>query len=130
MRSGAERPVGEDSAGMDKGMDAMVRTLAVTFSPSAPSPRVAPCVSWPFSYVSATATPSIFGSTVIRGRKAASPNCASSPRTHRSYQDFSSPASNAFPRDSMATGWRTRSNRSSGAAPVRCVGESSVTRSG
>jgi len=41
----------------------MVLRLAVTSSPVRPSPRVAPWVNRPFSYVSVTASPSSFGST-------------------------------------------------------------------
>ena len=40
----------------------MVRRLAVTSSPTSPSPRVAPRTKTPFSYTSEIARPSIFGS--------------------------------------------------------------------
>ena len=38
-----------DSTGMDRGIEKIVRTLLVMFSPSAPSPRVAPSTSLPLS---------------------------------------------------------------------------------
>jgi hypothetical protein len=43
----------------------IVRRFWVTFSPTIPLPRVAPCTKAPFSYTSATARPSIFGSQTI-----------------------------------------------------------------
>ncbi len=49
------------------GTPLIVRTLAVTSSPTRPSPRVIACVRWPPSYTSAIATPSTFSSQVRRG---------------------------------------------------------------
>ncbi|GJD17990.1 hypothetical protein RIVM261_029460 [Rivularia sp. IAM M-261] len=45
-----------------KGMERIVRTFCVMSSPVTPSPRVAPRVNIPFSYVKASALPSIFSS--------------------------------------------------------------------
>src|SRR5205085_1820276 len=55
-----------------RGTILMVRRFAVTSSPVRPSPRVAPCTSRPFSYLSVTASPSSFGSTTYR--RGSSPN--------------------------------------------------------
>ncbi|MNV70096.1 hypothetical protein D3C71_1630380 [compost metagenome] len=44
------------------GMLRTVRTLALMSSPVVPSPRVAPCTSWPSRYNKLTARPSSLGS--------------------------------------------------------------------
>ena len=48
-----------------KGTSRTLRTLAVMFSPTRPSPRVAARSNWPFVYVSAIPDPSILSSQVI-----------------------------------------------------------------
>ena len=60
-------PMASSSAGGSStisrsGTAGMVRKLDVMSSPTSPSPLVAPCVSSPFSYRSATAMPSILSS--------------------------------------------------------------------
>ena len=47
-----------------KGIDLILLTLLVIFSPSFPSPRVAAFFSKPFSYFKAIAFPSIFNSAI------------------------------------------------------------------
>ncbi len=55
------------------GSERTVRRLAVMSSPPRPSPRVAPSVKRPPSYVSSMPMPSIFGSTTKAGVSPCSP---------------------------------------------------------
>ena len=102
----------------------IVRTLGVTSSPRAPSPRVAPRTSRPSSYVSAMARPSIFGSHTMANVS------VSSSAAVRLCHAASSWVSKAFARLSIGCGWTTSAKRSEGAEPTRCVGESGVTSEG
>ena len=70
------------------GISAIVRTLAVTSSPSKPSPRVAACVSAPFSKRREQDRPSILGSAVM-----ASGASAARPRKRRTRAPNSSTSS-------------------------------------
>ena len=106
-----------------RGTCSTVRTFAVMSSPIRPSPRVAALTSTPFSYVSAQATPSIFSS---HANAAASPT----PRTTRAAHASSSSNENALSSESMGARCSTGANRSAGALPTRCVGESGVISSG
>ena len=133
-----------------RGTARMVRTLAVTSSPRAPSPRVAPLTRHPFSYTRLIASPSIFTSPVYSTAGSASccaPSCRALPssaplccvpppccppsrsRIRRS-NARTSPSSKALASESIGTRWTTSGNDADGAAPTRCVGESGVTRPG
>ncbi len=62
-RSDRDRGTGRASARRASGIDGMVRTFAVTSSPSVPLPRVTPRTSRPRSYTSSIEAPSSLGSS-------------------------------------------------------------------
>ena len=99
-----------------RGRDGMVSKLAVTSSPSAPSPRVAPLMKTPFSYSRLIESPSIFGSPT----KASAPSSAS-PRKRRIrlQKSLNSSGENTLSRLSIGSPWRDLAKPSATAAPTR-----------
>ena len=93
-----------------------------------PLPRVAACFSKPFSYRSDIATPSILSSSThsIGSLWPASASSFSTrfPQTARSSVPY------VFSIDIIGTRCRTDWSSGTGSSPTRCVGLSSVTRSG
>ncbi len=94
------------------------------FSPRVPSPRVAAVSRRPFSYTSAQARPSIFGSQTI------AKSLRSMMFDARLCQARRSSPLNALASESSGTRCSTTPNVSTGAPPTRCVGESGVISSG
>ena len=113
------------------GIALIVRMFVVTSSPTIPSPRVAPRVNAPSSYVSEIARPSIFGSDTKRRSPGSMSSCRS--RLWRRFsQARNSSGDRALARDSIGSAWRISPNLSSGRMPpaTRWVGESGVRSSG
>ncbi len=109
------------------GIDRIVRTFDVTFSPTTPSPRVAAVTSNPFSYTSSIASPSNFGShtySIVAG--AASPSI----RLSRASKSSTASGSIALLSDSIGCRCRYDSNSSDGGAPTRWVGDVSNASDG
>ena len=102
----------------------IVLTFAVTFSPTKPSPRVAPVTSRPFSYVSDTESPSIFFSTT----KLTSSSGKDSMILRQNC--FTSSSENTLSRLCRGMTCVNFSKPSDTAPPTRCVGESGVMSSG
>ncbi len=111
------------------GIGAMAAMFSVTFSPTVPSPRVAPRVRIPFSYVSPTDSPSIFGSTVKRMSSRATPASRSASMVFVRYADSSSVEKTSV-RLPIFTGCVTFANFSDGAPPTWCVGEAGSSSCG
>ena len=103
----------------------MVRTLAVTFSPTTPSPRVAARTNFPFSYTRLQAKPSIFGS-----RTYSTSLPLGKPLRTRSSKARSSSALKALPKESNGVKCLTSVNSGFTLPPTRWVGESAGTSSG
>ena len=110
---------------MRSGTAAIVRRFAVTSSPRAPSPRVAPRVKTPFSYTSETAEPSTFGSSTY----ATGSSVSSRLRTSSAHFESAS-AVVTFSSEPIGERCATLRKPSAGGAPTRCVGESGVRSSG
>ena len=104
------------------GMLRMARTLAVTSSPTTPSPRVEARTSSPFSYSRLQERPSILISTTYSGSMPAS-------RTRRS-KSRSSSYENASSRLSIFTAWVTLGSLLLAVPPTFWVGDDAVTSCG
>jgi hypothetical protein len=105
------------------GISRIVRTFGVTSSPVRPSPRVAPRISRPFSYVRLIARPSTLSSQM---------NCTGPPasRSVRSAQAASSASSNTLSSDIIRSACSTGVNWVENVPPTFCVGESGVRSAG
>ena len=105
----------------------MVRTLAVTSSPTCPSPRVNAWTSRPSSYRSEHDNPSIFGSAVsATGASSASFRN----RRTRATNSSTSSSANALSRLIIAFACATFARWPAGAAPTARLGESLRTAPG
>ncbi len=103
------------------GIERTVRRLAVTSSPTKPSPRVEPRTNTPSRYSRETDSPSILGSTTYTGSGTVS-------RTRRSNSSISS-SLNTSCRLPICTVCTTLSNWLSACPPTREVGEFSACSS-
>ena len=109
------------------GMSSIVRTLAVTSSPTLPSPRVAASTNTPSAYRREQDNPSIFGSAV----SATSASVASDRnRRIRATNSATSSSEKALSRLSIGLACATLARLEVGAAPSRCDGESARTSVG
>ena len=124
---GGTRPASRGSTPAFAPRRPTVRRLAVTSSPTAPSPRVEPSTSSPSSYTSSTARPSSLGSQTY---SISVPGAASSSLRTRASNSSSSSSVVTLPRLSMGSRWRTLANPAPASPETRRVGESSVASDG